>query len=330
MKIRTPTHLLLLAACLFATQVYPHDIDVTGVARVFLDELPDNEYNLSIVDQQVPPLFNVERILPERCIGLSPGRFSYRFQCTPSLNVDDTLSFPWSFQGVVVVARWSDGSDVSGYFPGDGNFVDVPLPQLKAGAASLGSLALRYLILGAEHILFGIDHLLFVLGLLLLLQGFWKLFQTITAFTVAHSITLAFAVLGIFPVPNAPIEVLIALSIVFLAREIIMGQRGESTLAHTKPWIVALVFGLFHGFGFAGALGELGLSDGDIPLALLFFNLGVEGGQIAFICVLLAINYVFNRFLSHLFPSIQRGLAYGLGAIATYWFIERLPALLVI
>ena len=330
MKIRTPTHLLLLAACLFATQVYPHDIDVTGVARVFLDELPDNEYNLSIVDQQVPPLFNVERILPERCIGLSPGRFSYRFQCTPSLNVDDTLSFPWSFQGVVVVARWSDGSDVSGYFPGDGNFVDVPLPQLKAGAASLGSLALRYLILGAEHILFGIDHLLFVLGLLLLLQGFWKLFQTITAFTVAHSITLAFAVLGIFPVPNAPIEVLIALSIVFLAREIIMGQRGESTLVHTKPWIVAFVFGLFHGFGFAGALGELGLSDGDIPLALLFFNLGVEGGQIAFICVLIAINYVFNHFLSHLFLSLQRGLAYGLGAIATYWFIERLPALLVI
>ena len=330
MKIRTPTHLLLLAACLFATQVYPHDIDVTGVARVFLDELPDNEYNLSIVDQQVPPLFNVERILPERCIGLSPGRFSYRFQCTPSLNVDDTLSFPWSFQGVVVVARWSDGSDVSGYFPGDGNFVDVPLPQLKAGAASLGSLALRYLILGAEHILFGIDHLLFVLGLLLLLQGFWKLFQTITAFTVAHSITLAFAVLGIFPVPNAPIEVLIALSIVFLAREIIMGQRGESTLVHTKPWIVAFVFGLFHGFGFAGALGELGLSDGDIPLALLFFNLGVEGGQIAFICVLIATNYVFNHFLSHLFLSIQRGLAYGLGAIATYWFIERLPALLVI
>ena len=330
MKIRTPTHLLLLAACLFATQARPHDIDVTGVARVFLDELPDNEYNLSIVDQQVPPLFNVERILPERCIGLSPGRFSYRFQCTPSLNVDDTLSFPWSFQGVVVVARWSDGSDVSGYFPGDGNFVDVPLPQLKAGAASLGSLALRYLILGAEHILFGIDHLLFVLGLLLLLQGFWKLFQTITAFTVAHSITLAFAVLGIFPVPNAPIEVLIALSIVFLAREIIMGQRGESTLVHTKPWIVAFVFGLFHGFGFAGALGELGLSDGDIPLALLFFNLGVEGGQIAFICVLLAINYVFNHFLSHLFLSIQRGLAYGLGAIATYWFIERLPALLVI
>ena len=136
----TLTRLLLLVSCLFAAQVHSHDIDVTGVARVFLDELPDNHYSLSIVDQQVPPLFNVERILPERCIGLSPGRFSYRFQCEPPLSVDDTISFPWSFQGVVVVARWGDGSDVSGYFPGNGNFVDVPLPQLKAGAASLLSL----------------------------------------------------------------------------------------------------------------------------------------------------------------------------------------------
>ena len=324
------TRFLLLASCLFVVQVHSHDIDVTGVARVFLDELPDNQYSLSIVDQQVPPLFNVERVLPERCIGLSPSRFSYRFQCEPSLSVDDILSFPWSFQGVVVVARWTDGSDASGYFPGNGNFVDVPLPQLKAGAASLGSLASRYLVLGAEHILFGIDHLLFVLGLLLLLSGFWKLIQTVTAFTIAHSITLAFAVLGIFPVPNAPIEALIALSIVFLAREIIMGQRGEFTLVHAKPWIVAFVFGLFHGFGFAGALGELGLSAADYPLALLFFNLGGEAGQVAFICFLIAINYVFHRFLSHLLLSFQRGLAYGLGAVATYWFIERVPALLVI
>jgi hypothetical protein len=105
-----------------------------------------------------------------------------------------------------------------------------------------------------------------VLGLLLLLQGFWKLLKTITAFTIAHSITLAFAVLGIFPVPNAPIEVLIALSIVMLAREVIMSQRGELTLVHEKPWIVAFVFGLFHGFGFAGALGELGAERCGYPL----------------------------------------------------------------
>jgi hypothetical protein len=324
------TILLLLVSCAISANARSHDIDVTGVARVFMDELPGNEYRLSIVDQQVPPLFNIERILPERCTGLAPARFSYRFQCEPALNVDDVINFPWGFQGVVVVARWSDGSDVSGYFPGDGNFVAVPLSQLKAGMASLGSLAIRYLQLGAEHILFGIDHLLFILGLLLLLQGFWKLIQTITAFTIAHSITLAFAVLGVFPVPNAPIEVLIALSIMFLAREIIMGQRGIQTLVHSKPWIVAFVFGLFHGFGFAGALGELGLSDADIPLALLFFNLGVEAGQVAFICALLVLNFVFVRYLSQLLLSLQRGLAYGLGGIATYWFIERLPALFVV
>lgn len=313
---------------IFACSVYGHDIDVTGVARVLLYEQDNNQYQLSIVDQQVPPLFNVERILPERCESLDPSRFSYQFQCAPALNIEDTITFPWSFEGVVVIAQWSDGSDVSAFFPGDGSFVEVPLAQLKAGAASLASLAVTYSILGAEHILFGIDHLLFVLGLLLLLTGFWKLIKTITAFTVAHSITLAFAVLGIFPVPNAPIEVLIALSIVFLAREIIMSQRGQLTLVHSKPWIVAFVFGLFHGFGFAGALGELGLSDADIPLALLFFNLGVEGGQVAFICALIAVNTLFAKFLSDLLPSMQRGLAYGLGGIAMFWFLERLPALI--
>lgn len=307
-----------------------HDIDVTGVARVFLDELEQNQYQLSIVDQQVPPLFNIERILPERCIGLPPGRFSYRFQCAPELNIDDVLIFPWSLEGLVLITRWSDGSDVSGYFPGDGRNIEVPMAQMKAGASSISNLARRYLVLGGEHILFGVDHLLFVLGLLLLLQGFWKLLKTVTAFTVAHSITLACAVLGIFPVPGAPIEVLIALSIVFLAREILMAQQGNLTLVHEKPWIVACAFGLIHGFGFAGALGELGLSDADIPLALLFFNIGVEVGQVAFISALLILHFVFTKYFSHLWPSLQRGLAYGLGGIASYWFLERIPSLFIV
>ena len=319
----------LALGCL-SSNLLAHDIDVTGVARVFMDEEPGNQYRLSIVDQQVPPLFNIERILPDRCEGLPPATFSYRFQCTPALNAEDVISFPWALEGVVVVARWQDGSDVSGYFPGSGGYVEVPLAELKAGAGSLGNLAIRYLELGAEHILLGIDHLLFVLGLLLLLQGFWKLVKTVTAFTIAHSITLAFAVLGIFPVPNAPIEVLIALSIAFLAREIIMGQRGQQTLVHSHPWVVAFVFGLVHGFGFAGALGEIGLSDADIPLALLFFNLGVEAGQLAFICVLLLLHQLINRLMQGALISIQRGLAYGLGGIATYWFLERLPNLLLV
>lgn len=321
---------LLLSLFVFATGsvATAHDIDVTGVARVFMDEQPGNTYQLSIVDQQVPPLFNIERILPPRCTGLPPGSYSYRFQCDPALNADDMLSFPWSLEGVVVIARWQDGNDVSGYFPGDGSQVDVALSDLKAGAGSLASLASRYLLLGTDHILFGIDHLLFVLGLLLLMRGFWRLVQTITAFTIAHSITLAFAVLGIFPVPTAPIEVLIALSIAFLAREVIMGQRGERTLVHERPWVVAFLFGLIHGFGFAAALGELGLSDADVPLALLFFNLGVEFGQIAFIIAMSLLNYLMARFLAPFLYSIERGLAYGLGGIATFWFMDRLPSLL--
>lgn len=320
---------LVLLAALTAPASLAHDINVTGVARVFLDEEPGNNYRLSIVDQQVPPLFDIERILPARCAGLPSAPVAYRFQCEPALHIDDTLSFPWNFEGVVVIARWLNGDSVSGYFPGDGARVEVPMSDLKAGAASLASLAKRYLVLGAEHILFGLDHLLFVLGLLLLQHSFWKLIQTVTAFTIAHSITLGFAVLGIFPVPNAPIEVLIALSIAFLAREIITGLRGETTLVHRRPWLVAFFFGLIHGFGFAGALGELGLSDSDIPLALLFFNLGVEAGQIAFILLLLALYWLFTRLSRELVPSVQRGLAYGLGAIATFWFLERLPALVI-
>jgi hydrogenase/urease accessory protein HupE len=316
--------LLLLVAC---SSAWAHDVDVTGVARVFLDERLPGQYSLSIVDQQVPPLFNIKRILPDHCTGQTPGNFAYRFSCEPALSIEDQLRFPWSLEGVVVVARWNDGSNVSAYFPGDGTQVEVPLAELKAGARSLSSLASRYLVLGAEHILFGIDHLLFIVGLLLLIHGFWKLIQTITAFTIAHSITLAFAVLEILPLPNAPIEVLIALSILLLAREVVMGQRGKPTLVHSKPWIVAFVFGLFHGFGFAGALGELGLNNADIPMALLFFNLGVEIGQVGFICVLVAIHSLYARFFKDLELALHRGLAYGLGGIACFWFLERLPSL---
>ena len=304
-----------------------HDINITGVARVVLRESAPGAYRLSVVDAQAPPLFNIERVLPRRCAGLPTAEFAYRFACEPRLNVDDSLVFPWPLAGVLVIANWLEGDGVTAYVPGNGAEIEVPLSELKAGASSWTTLSGRYLVIGAEHILFGIDHLLFVLGLLLLMRGFWKLVQTVTSFTVAHSITLACAVLGVVPVPGAPVEVLIALSIAFLAREIIMGQRGETTLVHRRPWLVAFAFGLLHGFGFAGALGELGLSDADIPLALLFFNIGVELGQVGFICVLLAGHHLIQRSNKAMMFSVERGLAYGLGAIATYWFIERLPAL---
>lgn len=321
--------LALLFLLSWGSLAQAHDVNVTGVARVFLDEEAGGVYRLSIVDQQVPPLFDVARILPPRCEALAPAQFAYRFSCEPALHIDDGLTFPWGLEGLVLIARWADGSEVSGYFRGDGRRISVALSEMKAGAASLGNLAGRYLLLGAEHILFGLDHLLFVLGLLLLQYSFWRLIQTVTAFTVAHSITLGFAVLGIVPVPGAPIEILIALSIAFLAREIITGLRGARTLVHRRPWVVAFFFGLIHGFGFAGALGELGLNDSDIPLALLFFNLGVEGGQVAFICVLLLLYGLLRRLDPGLLPGVQRGLAYGLGGVATFWFLQRLPSLVI-
>ena len=111
-------HRLMLCSLLIPASAQGHDVDVTGVARIFLDEQSPGNYSLSVVDQQVPPLFNIERILPERCEGLTPRNFAYRLQCSPALNIADSLNFPWSLQGVVAIAHWADGEDVSGYFPG--------------------------------------------------------------------------------------------------------------------------------------------------------------------------------------------------------------------
>lgn len=158
-------------------------------------------------------------------------------------------------------------------------------------ARSRGLLAVAgsYTLLGIEHIGFGIDHLLFVLALLIITNGTMRLIKTVTAFTVAHSITLALATLGFVHVPSKPVEATIALSIVFVAFEIIRRREGQDGITSRAPWIVAFIFGLLHGFGFAGALSEVGLPQNHIPAALFFFNVGVEIGQIAFIAVVLSL-----------------------------------------
>ena len=156
---------------------------------------------------------------------------------------------------------------------------------------------------GIEHILLGFDHLLFVLALILIVRSLRVLLITITAFTIAHSITLALATLGVVHVPGPPVEAMIALSILLLACEILRVRRGEESSTARWPWLVAFAFGLLHGFGFAGALTELGLPQGDIPLALFAFNVGVELGQLAFIAsvmVALAGAAFIGRRLSHL------------------------------
>ena len=185
-----------------------------------------------------------------------------------------------------------------------------------------------YTVLGIEHILTGFDHLLFVLSLVLIVRGTRRLIWTVTAFTLAHSITLALATLGVIHVPGPPVEAMIALSIVFVASEIIHQQRGTEGLAARKPWLVAFTFGLLHGLGFAGALAQVGLPENSIPLALLFFNVGVEIGQLLFIGAVLAFGALVRRIAADRLNARQAAmlLAYGIGGTASYWVIERIAA----
>jgi hydrogenase/urease accessory protein HupE len=185
--------------------------------------------------------------------------------------------------------------------------------------------AVTYLGLGVEHILLGIDHLLFVLALLLLVRGWRRVIVTITSFTLAHSITLAAATLGFAYVPQRPVEAVIALSIVLVAAELVHRERGRTSLAQQWPWAIAFTFGLLHGFGFAGALNEIGLPQQAIPLALLFFNIGVEFGQILFIVAVYAVWALSRRLLVGLpKPITSYGPAYVIGTLAAFWTIERI------
>ncbi|MFI5364577.1 MAG: HupE/UreJ family protein [Candidatus Binatia bacterium] len=180
-----------------------------------------------------------------------------------------------------------------------------------------------YAALGIEHILTGPDHLLFVFGLLLLVSASRLLLQTITAFTLGHSITLSMAALHLAQVPSRPVEVLIALSVLTLAVELAR-DAGRGTLLRRFPWAMALAFGLLHGFGFAGALAEAGLPPGDIPLALVSFNGGIEIGQLVFVGAVLAAGAVFTRWVPSAAARCVRPAVYAMGILAAFWCFERL------
>lgn len=207
--------------------------------------------------------------------------------------------------------------------PVDPSFIARPSP---------GSLEVvrTYTVLGIEHILGGFDHLLFVLALVLLVPGTRRLIATITAFTAAHSLTLAGATLGWVNVPGPPVEAAIALSIAFVASEIVHMRQGRTSLTQRYPWMVAFTFGLLHGFGFASALAEVGLPASSIPIALLFFNVGVEIGQLLFVGTVLALSAAGWRAVQRLqLPQpvwMWRVPPYAIGALASFWLIERLAA----
>jgi hydrogenase/urease accessory protein HupE len=224
-----------------------------------------------------------------------------------------------------VLARitWADGSvEVERLTP------EQPSLTPK-GAQTVWEVARTYFMLGVEHILGGIDHLLFVLALMLLIRDPWMLVKTVTAFTLAHSVTLTGAALGYLSLPQAPVEAVIALSIAFVARELILMKPGERRLSEAYPWIVAFSFGLLHGFGFAGALKEIGLPHGDVPLALFTFNLGVEAGQLVFVAAMLILYRAAMTMTQLPLPPLRTTMAYGIGAAATFWLLTRLGAFIV-
>ena len=186
----------------------------------------------------------------------------------------------------------------------------------------------EYLFLGFNHILLGVDHLLFVLGLLLIVKSRMMLVKTITSFTLAHSITLGIATLGYAQAPLPPLNAAIALSILFLGPEIVRARRGQTSLTIRHPWLVAFAFGLLHGFGFASGLTEMGLPEGEVPLALLLFNVGVELGQIGFVVLVVLLERSF-RTLEVLWPRWAQALpGYAVGTLGAFWTIQRTGILL--
>jgi hydrogenase/urease accessory protein HupE len=223
-----------------------------------------------------------------------------------SATITDVLSRYERLDGTTQITRLT---------PADDSFVVTDKESWQEVAST-------YSLLGVEHILLGIDHLLFVLALLMIVEGWRKLVATVTAFTLAHSITLAAATLGWVDVPQAPVEAVIALSILFVAAEIVHWRQGKPGITRHKPWLVAFTFGLLHGFGFAGALVEIGLPEHAIPLALLFFNVGVEAGQLLFIAAVLLAWSVLRKVSWPVWA--WRVPVYGIGTMATFWTIERI------
>lgn len=269
-------------------------------------ELPDDAVNLVEPRERLVDGIYTARWSFRRPGGLVGGRIAIR-------GLESTLT------DVLVREERLDGTtQVTRIEPAASSFVVQASPDRY-------EIARTYTVLGIGHILGGVDHLLFVLALVLIVGHRWTmLLKTVTSFTIAHSITLALAALGFVYVPQAPVEAVIALSIVFVASEILHQRAGRQGLTARYPWIVAFVFGLLHGFGFAGALSEVGLPQNEIPLALFLFNVGVEIGQLVFVTAAIAVIAILER-LPLKWPQWVPNLPpYAIGGLATFWLLQRI------
>lgn len=223
---------------------------------------------------------------------------------------------------VVVQINLKDGSEYSAVLRA--HSASFEIPEQPDGL----ELSVSYWKMGTIHILEGYDHLLFLLALLMLVNGIWPLLKTVTAFTLAHSLTLVLATLDLMHVPQVPTEAVISLSIMLLAVEIVHKNDGQLTLSERFPWVVAFTFGLVHGLGFAGALAEIGVPQNAVPLTLLMFNLGVETGQIIFVTVVSVLLSQLHKIHQHSALQVARAIPFVIGGVAAYWTIDRVTSFL--
>ncbi len=313
----------VLAALLFlsATGIHPAGAHETPVALLEIKEQGQGQFLLEWTyyssKADVPPGV----LWPGQCVENYPN-----LSCGEQGLVGEIVmpEIGTDYSAAVVQLRLT-GATPRSYTLTGGNPRIILTPD---GKIPWQSVAASYIPLGIEHIMLGVDHLLFVLGLLLLVNNTRMLVWTITSFTVAHSITLAAATLGWVGVPDKPVNAAIALSIVVLAVEVIKYRKGEPCLSARVPWAIAFGFGLLHGFGFAGAMNNVGLPPESLPAALLFFNVGVEIGQLAFVLTMLGL-YRAHRTLEATLPRwcSEFGI-WGVGSVASYWFVGRFVALL--
>lgn len=312
---------LLGTATASAHEVRPAYLEIQQTAPLTYDVLWKQP---TVGDLRLP----IDPTFPEGCGAIDARLWEFteealierwQVQCDLRSGILEIVGLTQTLTDVLVRVTYLDGENTSALLRADAPTLNLgdPTPPV-----------MTYLLLGVEHLLSGIDHLLFVVGLLLLIGNPWMLVKTITAFTVAHSITLGFSVLGLVSLPQRPVEAIIALSILFLARELMVDASQRSAIMQLRPWVIAFAFGLLHGFGFAGALNDIGLPRDQLAISLLLFNLGIEIGQLLVIATWLATGWLIQQLPGQRSPMWRHAFTIVMGAMAGYWTIDRVQLML--
>jgi len=319
-----------LAAPAAAHEVRPAFLQITEVAPQRFEVVWKQPV---LIDRRLP----IDVVLPAECEMLAPAVPEHtgtaliqrwRTDCPLRAGQVTIQGLSATLTDALVRITYLNGEAISRILRASAPALDLSDPAPGAGA---------YFLLGVEHLLLGIDHILFVVGLVLFIRQPWALVTTVTAFTVAHSITLALSVVELVKLPQGPVEAVIALSILFLARELMVPEHRRSRLTQAAPWLMAFTFGLLHGFGFAGALADIGLPGDQLAASLLLFNLGIEAGQLGIIAALLGAAALLRRARDRLGralerplvgrPLAERAVTAAMGCVAGFWTIDRILAL---